>query len=100
MSTFRINKNENNFIIYEWMLSELKLKGNELLIYAIIYNFYANNQEFNRNHAYLANMSNSTKHGVINSIKKLISKGLIKKEEFFINKIKLCKYQIIEEVIL
>lgn len=32
-------KNENYLVIQGWMITELKLKGNELLIYAIIYGF-------------------------------------------------------------
>ena len=30
-------KDDSNFQIYGWMATKLKLKGNELLIYAIIY---------------------------------------------------------------
>ena len=37
-------KNENYLVIQGWMIAELKLKGNELLIYAIIYGFSQNNQ--------------------------------------------------------
>ena len=36
-------KNENYLVIQGWMITELKLKGNELLIYAIIYGFSQNN---------------------------------------------------------
>ena len=39
-------KNENYVLIQGWMINELKLKGNELLIYALIYGFsQAENQD-------------------------------------------------------
>lgn len=35
-------KDDNNIQIYGWMTTKLKLKGNELLIYAVIYSFSRN----------------------------------------------------------
>ena len=86
-------KNENYILIQGWMITELKLKGNELLIYAIIYGFsQAENQVFNGSLQYLAEWTNSTKQGVIKCLKSLVDKGYIEKEDKYINNVKFCEY--------
>ena len=85
--------NENYIVIQGWMVNELNLKGNELIIYAIIYGFsQLENQKFTGSLQYLADWTNSTKQGVINSLKSLIEKNLIIKEEKIINSVKFCEY--------
>lgn len=75
------------------MVDELKLKGNELLIYAIIYGFsQLENQKFTGSLKYLSMWTNSTKQGVIKCLKSLTKKKLIIKEEKIINKVKFCSY--------
>ena len=86
-------KSENYIVIQGYMVKDLKLKGNELLIYAIIYGFsQTENQVFSGSLQYLADWTNSTKAGVIKNLKSLIDKGLIKKEERYINGVKFCEY--------
>lgn len=86
-------KNENYILIQGFMVNELKLKGNELLIYAIIYGFsQTDNQVFNGSLQYLSDWTNSTKQGVIKNLKSLVEKGFIKKNEKFINGVKFCEY--------
>ena len=86
-------KEENYITIQGWMVSSFGLKGNELLIYAIIYGFsQADGQVFSGSLRYLAEWTNSTKQGVIKSIKSLISKGLIWKDERIVNGVKFCEY--------
>ena len=86
-------KNENYIVIQGWMVNELKLKGSELMIYAIIYGFsQADEQIFKGSLQYLADWTNSTKQSVINNLKLLIDKGLIGKNEKFINGVKFCEY--------
>lgn len=76
------------------MISDLKLKGNELIIYACIYGFsQAENQVFSGSLQYLADWTNSTRQTVINSIKSLIDKGYIEKTDKIINGVKFCEYQ-------
>ena len=72
--------NSRNFItIQGWMISELNLKGNDLLIYAIIYGFsQTEGQYFTGSLSYLAEWTNSTKQGVQKNLKSLIDKGLIR----------------------
>lgn len=73
--------NSKNFItIQGWMISELNLKGNDLLIYAIIYGFsQCEGQYFTGSLSYLAEWTNSSKQGVQKNLKNLIDKGLIQK---------------------
>ena len=86
-------KRENYITIQGFMLTDLKLKGNELLIYACIYGFsQAENQVFNGSLQYLADWTNSTKQGVIKCLKSLEEKQFIVKKENFINGVKFCEY--------
>lgn len=86
-------KNENYITILGFMVNELKLKGNELLIYAIIYGFSQNQEsKFEGSLQYLADWINGTKQTVIACLKSLTEKGLIEKEEIFLNGIKFCRY--------
>lgn len=87
--------NSDNYVVIQgWMISELKLKGNELMVYAIIYGFSQGNegQRFTGSLQYLADWTNSTKPGVIKNLKSLMEKGLIGKEEKQINSVKFCEY--------
>lgn len=75
------------------MVSEYKLKGNELLIYAIVYGFSQDgNSGYEGGLQYLADWTNSTKQGVLKNIKSLLDKGLISKYEYYKNNTKLVKY--------
>lgn len=86
-------RNENYIVIQGWMVNELKLKGNGLIIYAIIYGFsQSESQRYTGSLQYLADWTNSTKQGVIKSLKLLIKKGLIMKEEKNINGVKFVEY--------
>ncbi len=86
--------NRDNFIVIQgWMLTDLKLKGNELLVYACIYGFsQAENQVFSGSLQYLADWTNSTKQGVMKNLKSLEKKGYIVKNEKYINGVKFCEY--------
>lgn len=86
-------KRENYITVQGFMLTDLKLKGNELLIYACIYGFsQAENQVFNGSLQYLADWTNSTKQGVIRCLKSLLEKEYITKIEKNINGVKFCEY--------
>lgn len=86
--------NKDNYVVIQgWMLTDLKLKGNELIIYAAIYGFsQLEGQKFTGSLQYLADWTNSTKQGVMKCLKSLEEKGLIHKKELFINKVKFCEY--------
>ena len=85
--------NENFITIQGWMVNELGLKGNELLVYAIIYGFsQAENQVFNGSLQYIADWLNTSKQTVINTLKHLQEKELIEKKEQYLNGVKFCEY--------
>ena len=88
---------ESFVTIQGWMVTHLKLKSNELMIYAIIYGFcQIRGQVFSGSVRYLAEWTNSTKRGVYKNLKSLVDKGLIEKIEENINGVKFCKYTICE----
>lgn len=85
--------NENYIVIQGWMVNELKLKGNGLIIYALIYGFsQSESQKYTGSLQYLADWTNSSKQGIQKSLKLLIKKNLIAKEERFINGVKFVVY--------
>lgn len=90
-------KDENFIVIQGWMRTELNLKGNELLVYAIIYGFsQTENQFFTGSLRYLAEWTGSTKQGILKNLKSLVDKGLIQKEEYYKNNVKFVKYHATE----
>lgn len=75
------------------MVTDLKLKGNDLMVYAIIYGFsQAEGQKFTGSLQYLAEWCGATKQGIIKNLKNLIDRGLIQKFEPEKNGIKSCEY--------
>ena len=91
-------KNANYIMVQGWMLKKLNLKGNELLIFAIIYGFsQAEGQTYSGGLQYLADWTNSTKQGVVKCLKSLEDKGFISKTESGINGQKKCYYIAISE---
>lgn len=86
-------KRENYITLQGWMLTDLGLKGNELILYACIYGFsQAEDQVFTGSLQYLADWTNSTKQGVMKCLKSLVEKGYIIKAEKLINGVKFCEY--------
>ena len=75
--------NSENFItIQGWMRTELNLKGNDLLVYAVIYGFsQTDNQKFTGSLQYLADWCGATKQGILKNLLNLIKAGLIIKVE-------------------
>ena len=89
---------DGNFItIQSFMVKDLKLKGNELLTYAIIYGFSQNGEsKFTGSLQYIADWTNSTKQGVMKNLKSLVEKGLIVKTDIYENGVKFVKYHATE----
>lgn len=87
--------NPDNYIVIQgWMISDLKLKGNDLLVYAIIYGFTQDGEhKFTGGLQYLANWTNSTKAGVQKNLSNLVSQGLLLKETNVINGVTFCYYR-------
>lgn len=93
-------KKESFFTVQAFMVNELKLKGNELLIYAIIFGFsQAENQFFTGSLNYLASWCGiSSKTTVKTILNNLIDKGLLEKEDIYKNGVKYCKYRALTEI--
>jgi hypothetical protein len=73
-------KNENYINIQGWMINELKLKGNELILYALIYGFTQDGKhKYRGSIKYIMEALKLSNKGVINLINKLIEKKLIEK---------------------
>ena len=86
-------KDGTYIVIQSWMVNDMNLKGNELLVYAIIYGFTQDGETmFTGSLQYLADWTNSTKQGVSKNLKSLLDKGYIGKREKFINKVKFVEY--------
>lgn len=80
--------------IQSWMVNDLKLKGNELLAYAVIFGFSQDGETyFDGSLRYLADWTNSTRQGVSKVLKSLVEKGLIEKKDTHRNGIKFCSYR-------
>ena len=69
---------KNYITILPFMVNDLKLKGNELLIYACIYGFsQAEGTSYSGGLSYLMAWTQSTKQGVLKALKSLREKGLV-----------------------
>ena len=94
MSDSRINA-DSYIVVQGWMITELNLKGNELLVFAIIHGFSQDNAgEFTGSLQYLADWTNSSKRWCIKSLQALVDKGLLIKKEIWLEGVKYCTYKI------
>ena len=92
-------KNESYLTIQGWMVNELKLKGNELMVYAILYGFSQDGQgTYCGSQDYLAGWCNSTTRSVRKVLTSLLEKGLIEiKSTVVINGHKHHEYAVVQE---
>nr|DAH45563.1 MAG TPA: Replication initiator A family protein [Caudoviricetes sp.] len=87
--------NENYITIQGWMINELGLKGNSLIIYATIYGFSQTNDcEFTGSANYLAQWCGCSRQTVMTVLNKLIADNLVIKHEEFRNNVKFCSYAV------
>ena len=79
--------NERNFVTLEgWMRTDLKLSGNELIVYAIIYGFSQNKQgTFTGSLQYLADWVGCSKRTVMRTLNRLVEEKFITKTETVLN---------------
>lgn len=88
-------KNNNFITIQGWMVNDLKLSGNELICYALIYGFTQDEEsEFRGSLQYISDWLGISKQNVRLIIKRLVDKGLIIKRDEFINNVKFCIYTV------
>lgn len=89
----KVIKSGNYINIQGFMVKDLGLKGNELLVYAIIYGFSQDGEtHFTGSLQYLADWTNSTKQGVLKNLKSLLEKKLIQRVDVEKNRVKFVEY--------
>lgn len=79
--------NDGTYItIQGWMRTDLKLSGNELIVYAIIYGFSQNKQgEFTGSAQYLADWTGCSRRHIMRILNKLVEEKTISKTETVLN---------------
>ncbi len=86
-------KDANFIAIQGWMRTKLNLKGNELLIYALIYGFSQDgNSKFTGTRRYIAEWCGCSMRTVDNTLGSLVAKKLIVKHEEYVNGVRTCEY--------
>ena len=88
-------KNKNYITILGWMVNELSLSGNDLICYAVIYGFSQDDNFWEGSQSYLSDWLGVSRRTVVDILKRLISNGLITKQEYEVNKVQFCKYKAI-----
>ena len=88
-------KADNYISIQGWMVTDLNLYGNDLIVYAIIYGFTQDMEHwFEGTIQYMADWCNCTKRGIYKNIDNLIDAGLIEKSVETVKGVKHCKYRV------
>lgn len=86
--------NDNYINIQGFMRTELDLKGNELLVYAIIYGFTQDKKQvFSGSLQYLSDFTGASKRTIQDTLQSLVCKGLLIKYDETINNVKFVKYK-------
>ena len=90
-------KDDNFFTVQGWMITQLELKGIDLMVYAILYGFTQDGEsEFRGSVQYLCDFCGGvTKPTVTNALNRLIESGLIEKESDDRNGLILNSYKVI-----
>ena len=71
-------KEDTFYVTYPFMINDLKLKGIEKDVYAVIYGFCKDGRkEFSGSLKYLRECTNASENTVKNSLKNLLAKGYI-----------------------
>lgn len=88
-----IFKNTNTIVIQGWMINDLNLSSNELILYALIYGFSQDGEsEFYGSLNYVSTALNCSKPTAIKCLNSLVTKNLIFKTQNSINGIVYSKY--------
>lgn len=90
-----MNVQPNNYLtILGWMLTDLHLKGSDLILYALIYGFTQDGEsEFNGSISYMEQWAGITRKSVYNSLERLQAAGLIEKQKTTVNGVIVCRYK-------
>lgn len=87
---------ENAYIVIQsFMVNELHLSGNELIVFAAIFGFSQDGESwFTGSRAYLATWCQTSKQTISNNLAKLVEKGFIEKRVRNENGVTLCDYRV------
>ncbi|MFR7590250.1 MAG: conserved phage C-terminal domain-containing protein [Longibaculum sp.] len=89
----------NYITILDFMVSDLGLKGNELIIFALIYGFSQDDvSDFHGSLSYIQERTGLSRQTVIDTLKKLVDKNMITKSTEFRNNTKICMYSTSQEI--
>jgi rubrerythrin/biotin operon repressor len=87
-------KDDNYIVIQGWMVNRLKLSGNELMVYGIIFGFSQDGEsKYEGSGKYIADSVGISRRAVSLILNSLVEKGYVKKFEHIEKGIKLCDYQ-------
>lgn len=88
-------RNENFYTVLGWMLNVLELKGNELIVFAIIYSFSQDGEsEFTGSLTFMQAFANiKAQNTVISMLKSLSDKNLILKREYMKDNVRRVAYR-------
>lgn len=93
-------RDDNYIVIPGWAINRLGLKGNDLIIFSIIYGFSQDGEsEFSGSIQYLCDCLNVSRPTIINSLKNLVSLGYITKRAETINGVVFNRYKVSLQVV-
>lgn len=96
--TTMVNR-ENYVVLQGFMITELKLKGNELIAYALIHGYSQGEQGiFTGSQSYIASWLNCSRATTNKVLKSLVDKGLLRKTDTVKNGITFCNYETLHPV--
>lgn len=87
--------NDESIVIPGWMINQFFLRGNDLLIFAIIYGHTKDGESwFAKSEKYLADWCNASKPGIHVNLKKLVEADLLEKSFYWNGNKRMVKYRV------
>ena len=85
---------DNNYVVIQgWMVSQLHLTGNALMVYACIFGFSQGGEWYNGTAGYLADWCDCQKKYMLKLLKKMTDEGLLRKRTRDEHGVTFCSYQ-------
>lgn len=90
----------NYITILDFMVSDLGLKGNELIVFALIYGFCQDgSSKFYGSFSYIQERTGISNFTVNDCLKKLVEKDYLVKEKEYIKGVNICSYSLSEKIL-
>lgn len=88
-------KDTDYILIQPWMVKNLKLSGNKLIMYALIHGFCKDGEhEFHGSINYMCEWTNLSRNTVISTLKSLVDDRFLTKREYKENNVSFCAYSL------